>query len=484
MIFNTVSKVRYALILILIICAAFFGMFGCEAETVDSEESLADSPVTEYYHIIFHRNSDENDVTVDIAVPIDGSRFIIPDCTDDRIGFAVSPIASFNYWSTEPSGFGGDSYGIGDRYKKPRIIKAGESVDLYAIWKWQEGGYTIEYNANGGSGDMSSRYVYFGRTTLSSGDEFANTGCHVDKWNTKADGTGSSYTVGQSVINLSTENGATVTLYAQWAINTYTIEFNANGGSGTMSPQIMSYGTPAQLDKCTFIKDGREFDSWNTKADGTGTKYTHRQQVLDLTSDDGAIITLYVIWGYIPIGSVVYSDGTHSFPEEYDATKTPIGIVFLSNETQTKIVHLQEKTTAWCLATAEGYETKIETSESDGSGNWNAVCNSVTDENTAGNYPAFEYVNSLGSGWYFPAKNEVPSILGKKWDTINQSIDILIAAGVAASKVSTSLWSSCQHSNNNNQAYYYTHHSDGMSSYSNSNKDNLKNVRAVKVFNN
>ena len=43
--------------------------------------------------------------------------------------------------------------------------------------------------------------------------------------NTKADGTGTSYTNGQSVSNLSTTNGATVTLYAKWTASTNTANY-------------------------------------------------------------------------------------------------------------------------------------------------------------------------------------------------------------------------------------------------------------------
>lgn len=60
--------------------------------------------------------------------------------------------------------------------------------------------YTVTYNANGGSCETSSATVTY----------------VFDGWNTAADGSGISYTDGQSVENLTTTNGATINLYAQW----------------------------------------------------------------------------------------------------------------------------------------------------------------------------------------------------------------------------------------------------------------------------
>ena len=50
---------------------------------------------------------------------------------------------------------------------------------------------------------------------------FTKTGYTFTGWNTQADGKGTSYTDKQSVNNLTTENEATVTLYAVWSINKY-----------------------------------------------------------------------------------------------------------------------------------------------------------------------------------------------------------------------------------------------------------------------
>lgn len=52
---------------------------------------------------------------------------------------------------------------------------------------------------------------------------------------------------------------------------TYTVTFNANGGSGTMASQ--SANSPTALATNTFNRGGATFAGWNTKADGGGTEY-------------------------------------------------------------------------------------------------------------------------------------------------------------------------------------------------------------------
>ena len=78
---------------------------------------------------------------------------------------------------------------------------------------------------------------------------------------------------------------------------TYTIAFNSNGGSGSMgSLTSRIYGTLYTLTANSFSKSGSHFKGWNTKADGTGTTYSNGASVSNLTTTNGATVTLYAIW--------------------------------------------------------------------------------------------------------------------------------------------------------------------------------------------
>ena len=68
------------------------------------------------------------------------------------------------------------------------------------------------------------------------------------------------------------------------------IAFDANGGNGTMDPQLAT-DTSVTLNENTFTLDDHDFVGWNTKADGSGTTYTDKADVT-LTGD----MTLYAQW--------------------------------------------------------------------------------------------------------------------------------------------------------------------------------------------
>ena len=71
----------------------------------------------------------------------------------------------------------------------------------------------------------------------------------------------------------------------------YIVTFDANGGKGTMPPQIFVADTPQPLNPNTFKRDGYVFTEWNTTADGKGVTYLS-ESYYSLTGD----ITLYAQW--------------------------------------------------------------------------------------------------------------------------------------------------------------------------------------------
>ena len=85
-----------------------------------------------------------------------------------------------------------------------------------------------------------------------------------------------------------------ITIKAIYTEKTYTVIYNANGGEGTMTNQILTYDKETALNACTFTRDGYTFIGWNTKADGTGTSYADKQIVKNMTLVDGVI--LYAQW--------------------------------------------------------------------------------------------------------------------------------------------------------------------------------------------
>ena len=55
------------------------------------------------------------------------------------------------------------------------------------------------------------------------------------------------------------------------AANTYTVTYDANGGSGTMTQSTATYNQPFMTRQNAFTRKGYVFGGWNEKADGSGT---------------------------------------------------------------------------------------------------------------------------------------------------------------------------------------------------------------------
>lgn len=89
-----------------------------------------------------------------------------------------------------------------------------------------------------------------------------------------------------------THNSTYVVVYEGEDVDTdVTITFNANGGTGTMDPQVVEIGKATQLKANTFTRDGFTFAGWAESADATEVKYADKAKA---TFD--ADITLYAVW--------------------------------------------------------------------------------------------------------------------------------------------------------------------------------------------
>ena len=69
------------------------------------------------------------------------------------------------------------------------------------------------------------------------------------------------------------------------------IIFNSNNNTTEIATQEISVNSNTKLNKNTFVRNGYTFNSWNTKADGTGIKYED-EQIVNLNES----LNLYAIW--------------------------------------------------------------------------------------------------------------------------------------------------------------------------------------------
>lgn len=92
--------------------------------------------------------------------------------------------------------------------KKSSTATATVTIPALASW-------SVTYNSNGGSGTVNSQTKYYGINITLASDGFTWLNHSLTGWNTKADGSGTSYPLGGTY----SENGAAVTLYAQWHLD-------------------------------------------------------------------------------------------------------------------------------------------------------------------------------------------------------------------------------------------------------------------------
>jgi len=189
---------------------------------------------------------------------------------------------TFLGWSTSSTATS-PSYYAGSRYT------ANASATLYAVWNKNLSSYTITYNANGGSGAPASQTKTEGTNlTLSSTTPYRS-GYTFLGWSTSSTATSPTYYAGSTY-----SRDASATLYAVWEQNapeTYTIRYNANGGSGAPSAQTKTEGIALTLSSTKPTRSGYNFLGWSTSSTATSATYSAGGSY---TANAGA--TLYAVW--------------------------------------------------------------------------------------------------------------------------------------------------------------------------------------------
>ena len=233
------------------------------------------------------------------------------------------------------------------------------------------------------------------------------------------------------------------------------------------------------------------FDHCTSLKGGAGTTYAESMTSVTYARIDGGnsapgYFTLKLGSKSKPdaVGDIVFSDGSAT-PYTADLTLTDeqkaaaIAVIYYAGSAEdvlgAKTLGVGLKNTgadnylAWAKNGVNGYGTNITaiqctpdsdnaatagfTDDTDGSDNWQDLCDAVSDEGTSGNYPAWEWVNayatenslagSYANGWYLPTVAEL-SMLYRAKDTVNSALEK--AGGTKIADDADELyWSSSQH---------------------------------------
>ncbi|MBR3619974.1 MAG: InlB B-repeat-containing protein, partial [Clostridia bacterium] len=182
---------------------------------------------------------------------------------------------TFTGWNTSSSGTG-THYSVGDKYTENK------PAEFYAEWKPNE--YVLRFYANGGINSVNCKTVTYnseyGVLPIPERPGYTFDGWFTDK----------------SAGNQIDESGivdilSDTPVFAHWHINTYTVNYLANGGSNAPVSQIKTHGTDILLSSDLPVREGYTFVSWNTDKNGKGTKY-RPGEAISLNKN----VTLYAIW--------------------------------------------------------------------------------------------------------------------------------------------------------------------------------------------
>lgn len=215
--------------------------------------------------------------------------------------------------------------------------------------------YTVTYNANGGSGAPSSQTKWKDQTLTLSSTKPTRTGHSFQGWATSVSGS-VAYAAGASY----TTNAA-VTLYAVWKANTYTVSYNANGGSGAPGSQTKTYGVSLTLSGTKPTRANYTFKGWGTSASATTVSYA-----AGASYTANAAVTLYAVWelAYTKprITSFTVKRCNSSGTVKEDGTYALVNFDWACDAAVSSI------SIKWKLATAEAYDSSYAVTASGTSG--------------------------------------------------------------------------------------------------------------------
>jgi uncharacterized repeat protein (TIGR02543 family) len=190
---------------------------------------------------------------------------------------------TFVKWNTVANGSGTDYVG-GATYTLP----SSGTDTLYA--QWQINTVTLTYDPQGGTGQPGNQTGNAASNVTVSSTAPTRAGYTFVKWNTVADGSGTDY-VGDATYTL--PNSGTDTLYAQWQINTVTLTYDPQGGTGQPGNQTGNAASNVTVSSTAPTRAGYTFTGWDAAADGSGTDYAGGATY---TLPNSGTDTLYAQW--------------------------------------------------------------------------------------------------------------------------------------------------------------------------------------------
>ena len=165
---------------------------------------------------------------------------------------------------------------------------------LYAVWLDASSAVKVTFNANDGSASPATKIQYLSKNSSYDNELtpniFTRENYTFKGWAKTADATTAKYKDKETRVSIS----ADTILYAVWEYSgSCTINFDANGGTGTMAAQTVTSGTASALNANAFTRSGYVFIGWAKTAAATDYDYADGYSTFMIKAP---AITLYAVW--------------------------------------------------------------------------------------------------------------------------------------------------------------------------------------------
>ena len=176
----------------------------------------------------------------------------------------------------------------------PAVAATMPASNVIYTAQWRANAYAVTYNANGGSGEMTSCAWRYDVEDVIPSNRFERVGHLFSGWGTNETGD-VIFADGAVVSNLTAVAGGNVTLFAHWTPCRYTILFHANNGTDDTEEQYFTYGDEVVLRTNTFSVNNRDFAGWACESDGL-VAYADGVVFMDVSMAREGVIHLYAMW--------------------------------------------------------------------------------------------------------------------------------------------------------------------------------------------
>ncbi len=171
------------------------------------------------------------------------------------------------------------------------IIYSNSTGDRTYTANWKFNGYKINYHLNGGLNNENNpigftiafENIYLKNPTK---EGYIFGGWYKNEF----------FTTTSKITMIPTGSTGDIDIYAKWTPITYSVKFNANGGSGVMNNQLFTYDIEQNLDENKYTRTGYTFLGWSNSKNDIVSKYTDKVTVVNLGNKQDDIIEFYAIW--------------------------------------------------------------------------------------------------------------------------------------------------------------------------------------------